>query len=213
MPGAIAKILIIDDNPKYLADVLPTFGYEVEVAYDGLQGLQFLTNKDHDIDLVILDVMMPNMDGFETLKVIRSKEHLQVLPVIMLTAVDTEQKQISGLKFGADDYIVKPFSLPNLLARIEAVLRRVKITEKELANKSNAVNVHISNDDPIVPLTQREREILECVAKGASNGEISEKLSIQEVTVKTHMNKILKKLNVNNRTQAVMVAMQMNIIR
>lgn len=213
MPGAIAKILIIDDNPKYLADVLPTFGYEVEVAYDGLQGLQFLTNKDHDIDLVILDVMMPNMDGFETLKVIRSKEHLQVLPVIMLTAVDTEQKQISGLKFGADDYIVKPFSLPNLLARIEAVLRRVKITEKELANKSNAVNVHISNDDPIVPLTQREKEILECVAKGASNGEISEKLSIQEVTVKTHMNKILKKLNVNNRTQAVMVAMQMNIIR
>jgi len=82
-----------------------------------------------------------------------------------------------------------------------------------MANKTKAVNVHISNDDPIVPLTQREKEILECVAKGASNGEISETLSIQEVTVKTHMNKILKKLNVNNRTQAVMVAMQMNIIQ
>jgi len=213
MPGAIAKILVIDDNPKYLADVLPTFGYEVQVAYDGLQGLQILTNKDHDIDLVILDVMMPNMDGFETLKIIRSKEHLEALPVIMLTAVDTEQKQIFGLKFGADDYIVKPFSLPNLLARIEAILRRVKITEKEIASKTKAVSVHVNNDDPIVPLTQREREILECVARGCSNGEISEKLSIQEVTVKTHMNKILKKLNVSNRTQAVMVAMQMNIIQ
>ena len=213
MPGAIAKILIVDDNPKYLADVLPTFGYEVQVAYDGLQALQVLTNKDHDIDLVILDVMMPNMDGFETLKVIRSKDYLESLPIIMLTAVDTEQKQIFGLKFGADDYIVKPFSLPNLLARIEAILRRVRVTEKELASKNKAVSVHVSSEDPIVPLTQREQEILECVAKGDNNLAISEKLFIREVTVKTHLNKIFKKLNVANRTQAVLVAMQMNIIK
>ncbi len=213
MPGAIAKILIVDDNPKYLADVLPTFGYEVQVAYDGLQALQVLTNKDHDIDLVILDVMMPNMDGFETLKVIRSKDYLESLPIIMLTAVDTEQKQIFGLKFGADDYIVKPFSLPNLLARIEAILRRVRVTEKELASKNKAVNVRVNSEDPIVPLTQRELEILECVAKGDNNLAISEKLFIREVTVKTHLNKIFKKLNVGNRTQAVLVAMQMNIIK
>ena len=107
MPGAIAKILIVDDNPKYLADVLPTFGYEVQVAYDGLQAIQVLSNREHDIDLVILDVMMPNMDGFETLKIIRNKEYLETLPIIMLTAVDTEQKQIFGLKFGADDLNLK----------------------------------------------------------------------------------------------------------
>ncbi len=213
MPGAIAKILIVDDNPKYLADVLPTFGYEVQVAYDGLQALQVLTNKDNDIDLVILDVMMPNMDGFETLKVIRSKEHLETLPVIMLTAVDTEQKQIFGLKFGADDYIVKPFSLPNLLARVEAILRRVKIAEKEIANKTKNVNIHVSNDEPIVPLTQREKEILSCVAHGDNNATIADKLFVREVTVKTHLNKIFKKLNVSNRTQAILVAMQMNILQ
>ena len=106
-----------------------------------------------------------------------------------------------------------PFSLPNLLARIEAILRRVKISEKELTSKSNAVSVHVSSDSPIVPLTQREREILACVAKGDNNSDISEKLFIREVTVKTHLNKIFKKLNVTNRTQAVLVAMQMNILQ
>ena len=131
----------------------------------------------------------------------------------MPTAVDTEQKQIFGLKFGADDYIVKPFSLPNLLARIEAILRRAKIAEKEIANKTKAVNVHVSEDAPIIPLTQREKEILTCVARGDNNAAISEKLFVREVTVKTHLNKIFKKLNVTNRTQAVLVAMQMNIIQ
>ena len=212
MSSGIAKILIVDDNPKYLADVLPAFGYEVQVAHDGLQALQVLTNKDNDIDLVLLDVMMPHLDGFETLKIIRNKEHLENLPIIMLTAVDSEQKQISGLKFGADDYIVKPFSLPNLLARIESILRRVKIAQKTIANKTKSVNIHVSNENPIVPLTQREKEILACVAQGDNNATISEKLFVREVTVKTHLNKIFKKLNVSNRTQAVLVAMQMNIL-
>ena len=212
MSSGIAKILIADDNPNYLADILPSFGYEVVVAHDGLQALQILTNKDNDVDLLILDVMMPHLDGFETLKILRSKEHLENLPIIMLTAVDSEQKQISGLKFGADDYIVKPFSLPNLLARIEAILRRVKIAQKTIANKTKSVNIHVSNENPIVPLTQREKEILSCVAQGDNNATISEKLFVREVTVKTHLNKIFKKLNVTNRTQAVLVAMQMNIL-
>ena len=213
MSTGIAKILIADDNPNYLADILPSFGYEVVVAHDGLQALQILTNKDNDVDLLILDVMMPHLDGFETLKIIRSKEHLENLPIIMLTAVDSEQKQISGLKFGADDYIVKPFSLPNLLARIEAILRRVKIAQKTIANKTKSVNIHVSSENPIVPLTQREKEILSCVAQGDNNATISEKLFVREVTVKTHLNKIFKKLNVTNRTQAVLVAMQMNILQ
>ena len=212
MTGAIAKILVVDDNPKYLSDVLPSFGYEVQTAYDGLQALQILSNTDNDIDLVILDVMMPNMDGFETLRVVRSKEHLKTLPVIMLTAVDAEQKQISGLKFGADDYIVKPFSLPNLLARIEAILRRSKITKEGNLVKTN-VNIHVNSDDPIVPLSNREKEILKLVAQGESNISIADKLFIREVTVKTHLNKIFKKLSVSNRTQAIMVAMQMNILQ
>ena len=121
---AIARILIIDDSPKYLADALPLYGYEVEVANDGLQGVKKLTAENSNFDMVLLDVMMPNMDGWETLKAIRNNKKFENIPIIMITALNEEQKEISGLKFGADDYVVKPFILPNLLARIEALLRR-----------------------------------------------------------------------------------------
>ena len=208
--SSIANILVVDDNPKYLKDVLPMYGYEVTVASDGYQALKILGNKDQKFDIVILDIMMPNMDGWETLKAIRNNEDMETLPVIMLTAVDSEQKQISGLKFGADDYIVKPFTLPNLLARIEALLRRCEWNQKKVHNKS--MNLPFSNNDPIVPLTLREKEVLKFVAQGSNNQEIADKLFVREVTVKTHLNSIFKKLNVSNRTQAVLLAMQMNLI-
>ena len=106
---AIAKILIIDDNPKYLADALPLYGYEVETATDGLQGIKRLTAEKSNFDMVLLDVMMPNMDGWETLRAIRLNKRFENIPIIMITAINEEQKEISGLKFGADDYVVKPF--------------------------------------------------------------------------------------------------------
>ena len=122
----IASILIVDDNPKFLKDALPMYGYEVNVANDGLEALKILGDENSHYDLILLDVMMPNMDGWDTLKAIRKNKKTEHIPVIMITAVSEDQKVVSGLKIGADDYIVKPFILPNLLARIEAVLRRVK---------------------------------------------------------------------------------------
>lgn len=205
---AIAKILIIDDNPKYLADALPLYGYEVEVATDGIQGIKKLTSDKNDFDMVLLDIMMPNMDGWETLKTIRNNKKLENMPVIMITALNEEQKEISGLRFGADDYIVKPFILPNLLARIEALLRR-STWQKE---KVNNVDLKFVQEGEIEPLTAREKEILKMVSQGASNNDIAEKLFVREVTVKTHLNSIFKKLKVKNRTQAVLLAMQMRII-
>lgn len=205
---AIAKILIIDDNPKYLADALPLYGYEVEVATDGLQGVKKLTEEDNDFDMILLDVMMPNMDGWETLRAIRSNKKFENIPIIMITALNEEQKEISGLKFGADDYIVKPFILPNLLARIEALLRRSNWQK----DKTNNVNLKFVKEGEIEPLTSREKEILKMVSQGASNNDIAEKLFVREVTVKTHLNSIFKKLKVKNRTQAVLLAMQMRLI-
>ena len=205
---AIAKILIIDDNPKYLADALPLYGYEVEVATDGIQGIKKLTSDKNDFDMVLLDIMMPNMDGWETLKAIRNNKKLENMPIIMITALNEEQKEISGLRFGADDYIVKPFILPNLLARIEALLRR-STWQKE---KVNNVDLKFVQEGEIEPLTAREKEILKMVSQGASNNDIAEKLFVREVTVKTHLNSIFKKLKVKNRTQAVLLAMQMRII-
>ena len=207
--GGVASILIVDDNPKYLADALPMYGYEVAVAKDGIQALKILSKDFDNINLVLLDVMMPNMNGWDTLKAIRTNEKTKMLPVIMITAVSEEQKIVSGLKIGADDYIVKPFVLPNLLARIEAVLRRSNWNKSE----SKSVDISFGSDEPVETLTQREKEVLSLVAKGASNHDIAEKLFLKEVTVKTHLNSVFKKLKVANRTQAVLLGMQMNLIK
>lgn len=206
--SSIAKILIVDDNPKYLSDALPMYGYEVEVATDGIKALNKLSKNHQHYDLVLLDVMMPNMDGWDTLKTIRANKKTESMPIIMITAVNEEQKKISGLKFGADDYITKPFILPNLLARIESLLRRSN-WQKE---KTTPIDYSFSVEGEIESLTHREKEVLKMVAQGASNHSIAEKLFVREVTVKTHLNSIFKKLKVSSRTQAVLLAMQMKII-
>lgn len=202
-----AKILIVDDNPKYLEEALPMYGYDVVVAHDGVEALQILSKEYNTISLILLDVMMPNMDGWDTLKAIRTNKNTKYIPVIMITAVSEEHKIVSGLKIGADDYIVKPFVLPNLLARIEAVLRRSK-----WQNESKSIDISIKPEGDIEPLTEREKEVLSLAAKGASNQDIAKKLFVRDVTVKTHMNTIFKKLKVTNRTQAVLLALQTKII-
>lgn len=203
----IASILIVDDNPKFLKDALPMYGYEVTIAEDGIEALKILSDDKNHFDLILLDVMMPNMDGWDTLKAIRKNEKTQYIPVIMITAVSEEQKVVSGLKIGADDYIVKPFILPNLLARIEAVLRRSK-WQSEAAKKEKKIN----KDANIDLLTPKEKEVLSLLSKGANNQEIANALCVQDVTIKTHLNNIFKKLKVSNRTQAVLLAMEINLI-
>ena len=204
-----ANVLLVDDNPKYLKDALPYYGYNVRVAIDGIQALEILTEENTNFDIILLDVMMPNMDGWATLKAIRSHSTTKHIPVIMITAVSEEQKIVAGLKIGADDYITKPFVLPNLLARMEAVLRRSKWT-KESSQKNNS---HIKLGNPIKSLTNREKEVLALASKGAINKDIAEKLVLREVTVKSHLNSIFKNLNVTSRTQAVLLAMQTDLIK
>lgn len=203
----LTKILLVDDNPKFLEDVLPFYGYEVKCAHDGVECLDIL-NSDELFDLVLLDIMMPKMDGWETLKNIRKTPICKDIPVIMLTAVNEDQKMVTGLKIGADDYIVKPFVLPNLLARIEAVLRR----SRTIQNKSQKSNVTINQINQFNSLTRREKDVLLLVTQGENNKSIAEKLVVSEITVKSHLNNIFKKLNVSNRTQAVLLAMQMNLV-
>ena len=201
----LTRVLLVDDNSKYLKDALPFYGYEVKAAFDGVQALKELSEKSNAFDIVLLDVMMPNMNGWETLKAIRRNEHTKHLPVIMLTAVNEEQKMVTGLKIGADDYIVKPFVLPNLLARMEAVLRR-SVRQKEVQQDTIQ---HV----PLELLTSKEKEVLQMVANGESNKQIADKMFVKEVTVKTHLNSIFKKLKVANRTQAVLLAMQTDLIK
>lgn len=203
------NVLLVDDNPKYLRDALPFYGYSVDVAVNGLEAISMLSKNLTKYDIVLLDVMMPEMNGFETLKNIRENEYTKFIPVIMITAVSEEQKIISGLKSGADDYIVKPFILPNLLARIEALLRRSSWQNQ----KPNLPKMPTAKLKEPVQLTAREKDVLSLAAKGANNKEIAEKLFLREVTIKSHMNNVFKKLKVSNRTQAVLTALQANLIK
>ena len=118
------RILIIEDQPEILqniADYLELKGYLVDCAYDGLGGLHLALTQS--FDLIILDIMLPGMDGITLCQRLRQEARLQT-PIIMLTARDSVEDKLTGFQAGADDYLVKPFSLPELHARVDAVLRR-----------------------------------------------------------------------------------------
>ena len=122
------RILIVEDNPDILANVfdyLQLKGYTVDCAQDGLGGLHLAVTQTYD--LIVLDVMLPGIDGFQICTRLREDARIDI-PVIMLTARDTLDDRIQGFNTGADDYLVKPFALSELHARIQAVLRRTKGT-------------------------------------------------------------------------------------
>ena len=116
------RILVVEDEVKaadYLRKGLGESGYVVEVAHNGIDG-QFLA-QESDFDLVILDVMLPGIDGWQLLQIVRRKSQV---PVLFLTARDAVEDRVKGLELGADDYLVKPFSYAELLARVRTLLRR-----------------------------------------------------------------------------------------
>ena len=121
----MTKILIIEDEESILMpleDNLKLEGYDVSSAKDGLQGLALAAGNPYD--LIILDIMLPKMDGFEVCK--RLRQDRVMTPILMLTAKSQEVDKVLGLELGADDYVTKPFSSRELLARVKAILRRVK---------------------------------------------------------------------------------------
>jgi DNA-binding NarL/FixJ family response regulator len=207
----MSSILLIDDEPKIIQDILSLFGYDVKVATDGLSGIE-LFNRHHDsLELVILDIMMPNVDGWAVLKYIRSSENASNIPVIMLTVCGEEKNLISGLKRGADEYLVKPITPAKLLAHIEAVMRRVS-WQKQLAAKGGSNDTGTVDPNMVKLLTQREKELLGYIVQGCSNQKIAESLSITETTVKNHLANIFRKLQVSNRTQAAFLAQKMKLV-
>jgi two-component system alkaline phosphatase synthesis response regulator PhoP len=132
-----AKILVVEDEPAMVAGLRDNFefeGYEVITARDGVEGLD--RALDESPDLVVLDVMMPRMSGLEVCKQLRAKR--ASLPIIMLTARGQEVDKVVGLELGADDYVTKPFSIRELLARVKSVLRRTAVLPKDKEQHSFA---------------------------------------------------------------------------
>lgn len=157
------KILVVDDEErmrKLVKDFLSIKGYKVIEAADGEEAIEIFMS-DKDIKLVLLDVMMPKLDGFDTLKGIR--EYSEV-PVIMLTARAEERDELMGFKLGVDEYITKPFSPKILVARVEAILRRSIGTEEKKLSAGGIIidkSAHtVSIDDKDIELSYKEFELL-----------------------------------------------------
>lgn len=135
------SLLLIDDDKELvslLAEFLTLENYSVDIAYDGENGLEKSLNKVYD--LILLDVMMPRMSGFEMLKLLRQKNDT---PVLMLTAKGDEIDRVLGLEMGADDYLAKPFSERELLARIRAILRRTQHKTSTTDNRLSHLDIEL----------------------------------------------------------------------
>jgi two-component system, OmpR family, response regulator MprA len=157
------KILIIEDDEailKVLRRVLTYEGYQVDTALDGQSGLNLV--RDVTPDLIILDWMLPGMDGLEVCHKLRAAG---TVPILMLTAKDTIQDRVQGLDAGADDYLIKPFELDELLARLRALLRRTQTDRAQVltfADLSLDVSTRQANrKGRLISLTSKEYELLE----------------------------------------------------
>lgn len=171
----MAKMLIADDN-KQITSILSNYarkeGFEPLVALDGEEALRLFRDNEADIAMVLLDVMMPKMDGFEVCRQLRAKS---LVPVIMVTARGEDFEKIMGLDIGADDYIIKPFSAGEVMARVRAILRRMQPREEVNRNTYSYDNLVIDLDKYAVTvggeevaLTKKEVELLWTLAKNSS---------------------------------------------
>lgn len=162
-------ILIIEDEKnlaRFISLELQHEGYDVTIAHDGKSGLSLALS--HDYQLILLDVMLPEMDGFEVLENIRKEGGMS--HIIMMTARDATEDVVAGLDGGADDYLVKPFAIEELMARVRSVFRRHEKELEILSKQQEAVIKDLSLDEQsrsairgghLIPLTQREFDLLE----------------------------------------------------
>lgn len=191
------RILCVDDDITMLnslEDILMAAGYEVSLSKSGAQALKILERKI-PCDLILLDVEMPDMDGYETLEKIQGIKGCEEIPVIFLTGIDAPDFEIRGLEIGAADYIVKPFIKSVLLARIKGQLRkasRVLNTAPPVPDMPEAFAQELNNS---------EQMIARYIAQGLSNQEIADETHYSYNYVKKVTSSILSKLNLTKRSE------------
>ena len=203
------RILVVEDDPD-IQELLRTFledaGYRVEVASDGVEAISLFSKSEYD--LILLDIMLPKIDGYGVCELIRRESEV---PIVMLTALDAESDQIKGFDLMADDYITKPFSLPVLMRKVDAILRRSsrnaeqkKLIYEDIVLDLEAYKAYVKAFQ--VDLTQREfellRELISNVGKVLTRQMLLNSLWKydflgDERVVDTHIKNLRKKLGVN----------------
>ncbi len=219
------NILVVEDEEAIrsgLIDVFVFHGYEVDSAATGPEGLEkALTGK---FDLILLDIMLPGMDGYQICNEIRNQDRDQ--PIIMLTAKTSDEEIIQGLKLGADDYVAKPFSIQQLLLRVEAVLRRSQLGIEQARTISLANDVQIDTENlsgqngaETLTFTKREVEVISYLAANSSRPVSREELltkvwgyarnlEIETRTVDIHIAKIRRKIEADPKQPANLVTVR-----
>jgi DNA-binding NarL/FixJ family response regulator len=207
-------ILIVDDDATLrtaLARYLTHRKFAVEQAASGEEALGLFLSKPADV--VVSDILMPGMDGFEFCRQLRGCQQGQLVSFIFLTSRGDIEDRIFGHSLGADDYLTKPFEPRELLAKIEAQLersRRVQIEIDRLLTKQTLAAVAEDASEPLtpLPLTPAEIKVFWEVVQGYTNRQIGDRLFISPRTVQTHLSNILSKLNLENRSQLVRYAFE-----
>lgn len=204
-------ILVVEDDPgirRGLVDALDFAGYGVLESEDGPTAVQ--TALESDLDLILLDVMLPGMSGFEVLEQVR-KAH-PTLPIIMVTARGAEEDRVNGLRIGADDYVIKPFSAKELLARVEAVLRRSPERPTDVQSiRAGDIVIDLARREITMPdssrhcLSEREAAILRylssCRGRAVDRNELLHRVwglnprGLHTRTVDMHIARLREKLN------------------
>ena len=194
------KILVIEDEQRaaeYLRQGLTESGYVVDVALNGTDGLHAAVTGDHD--LVILDVMLPGVDGFAVLSALRTARQI---PVLMLTARGQTNDKVRGFDLGADDYLVKPFQFPELLARVRALLKRGKAAVADLVQRVADLEV-----DPIRHRAVRAGQRIDLTAKEFALLALLVQRS-GEVLSRTEIASLVWDIHFDSETNVVDVAMR-----
>jgi two-component system response regulator RegX3 len=213
MTDSQVHILVVDDEPsitEFVSYNLRKEGWDVDVAADGDEALELASGKD--FDLVVLDVMLPGMDGYEVCRRLRT---VSSVPVLFLSARDTELDKVVGLEIGGDDYLAKPFGVRELTARVKALLRRSQPEAREAGAGTERMNVSgvvldeasheaTSSDGTVIDLTPREFELLASLMRHAGKVLSRDQLLkeawdweylVETKTVDTHVKRLRDKLD------------------
>lgn len=209
-------VLIVDDEPGIrlaVTDYLEAVGYTVISAATGKQAWQLV--QQYRPHLLVTDIRMPQMDGYELVKLVRQQPAFRLLPVIYLTECSQTQERIRGYKLGCDAYLAKPFNLEELAVVIRSLLDRVQIVQTEIQAVSQATPSRESVDTAFVNalnLTQREQQVLLLLTEGLSNAQIGEQLHLSPRTVEKYVSKLLQKTETSNRAEIVRFAMEHHLL-
>ncbi len=213
------KIVIADDNTFLLNAVKEKLSFfeDLDVKFSAINGSDLLVKleKNHNLDLILMDIEMPVLDGIETTAIVKQKyPHIKI---IMLTVFDNDEHIFNAIKAGADGYLLKEINAKDLHKGILETLNGGAAMNPSIALKTlkllrNPIDIENKNDQEDIKLTNRESEVLEQLSKGLSYNLIADNLILSVGTVRKHIENIYKKLQVHNKLEAVQKAKRNNLI-